>query len=373
MDVPGGGETSAGGGTVTVLRQNAPKHVARPDCTGVPKSILQGLLGAVTELGAEPEQILKEAGSSASLRRLLAEDVATVERNLFLRASRTCHEYLRLYIERTERGSCLTTGQLALLGKCLVGCGDLREALATTAQFFDLLDGRIGGIALTVSGQQARLRVATVVSRASHAALALDLCNIALLHKLFEWLVDAALPLEAAQFVHARPRRPALHLTLLCCPARFGAPETALLFPASCLEMPVIRRPSELNVLLEGFPFSLLAGLSQSTSLAEHIYRAMIDAQVRLRRVPAVDEVARLFGVTGWTLRRRLAEENTSYSDIRKRVQLSIATEFLRRSDLTINQVADLANFSDAGAFRRAFQQWTGRSPSAYREHVLQA
>jgi AraC-like DNA-binding protein len=86
-----------------------------------------------------------------------------------------------------------------------------------------------------------------------------------------------------------------------------------------------------------------------------------------------VDEVARRFGVTSWTLRRRLTDEATSYSMIRKRVQLSMATEFLRRSDLTINEVAELANFSDAGAFRRAFQQWTGHSPSAYREDVLDA
>ena len=373
MDVPGADEAGENCGAVALLRPASHKHVARPDCTGVPKSILQGLLAAMAEVGAQPEEILKRAGSSESLQRLVAEDAATVELGLFVRASRTCHEYLRLYIEGTERGSCLTTDQLALLSKCLVGCADLREALATCSQFFAMLDGRIGQVALAVSGTQARLTVATVVGRPSRAAVAMDLCNIALLHKLFEWLVDAPLPLDGAEFAHPSPRRPELHLTLLSCPARFAAAETALLFPVACLDMPLIRRRAELNALLDGFPFSLLAGGGRRTSLAEHAYRVMIDAQVRLRKVPSVDEVARLFGVTSWTLRRRLAEENTSYSCIRKRVQLSIATEFLRRRDLTINEVADLANFSDAGAFRRAFQQWTGRSPSSYREHVLQA
>ena len=132
-----------------------------------------------------------------------------------------------------------------------------------------------------------------------------------------------------------------------------------------------MRRPADLTQLLRTFPFDLLLRERQHGSLAEHLYVAMIDAHVRHHRIPSVDQVAELFGITSWTLRRRLADEGTAYSAIRKRCQLNLATDFLRRAELTINEIADLANFSDAGAFRRAFQQWTGRSPSAYREQLL--
>ncbi len=372
MDSSAKPEQAESGGIAVATRHAARKHVARPDC-GVPRSVLQGLLSSSAEIGAAPAEILRQAGATPAAHALLARDARLVDVALFVRASCICHEYLRAHIEGPERGSCLTSGQLTLLSKCLIGCSDLGEAIRTTSQFFEMLTGRIGRVALKSQGAEAALCVSTVVSRSSRAAQALDLCNIVLIHKLYEWLTDACIPLKSAEFNYPCPPRPDLHLSLLSCPARFGLPETCLTFPASSLSLPVIRRRAELNALLEGFPFTLIAGDRQHTSLAEHTYRAMIDAHMRLRKVPSVDEVARLFGITGWTLRRRLADEDTSYSAIRKRVQLCLATEFLQRSDLTINEVANLANFSDAGAFRRAFQQWTGRSPSAYREDVLRA
>jgi AraC-like DNA-binding protein len=368
MDFPGKPEASAFSDALAVARPSSHKHVARPDCARVPPLLLQGLLAGIDELGANSQEILRQAGCEPT-----EVSRESIEPGLFLRATRSCHEYLRIYIERTDRGSSLTAAQLVLLSRCLVGCADLRDAIETTAQFFEVLGGRAGRVALTADRAHARLRITTVVGNASPAALSMDLCNIVLLHKLYEWLIDATIPLQAAEFSHPHPRRSVLHLSLLSCPARFGRPHTCLTFAASGLEHPIIRRPSELSSRLADFPFSLLAGERQRTALAEHVYRAMVDGHMRLRKVPSVDEVARRFGVTSWTLRRRLTDEATSYSMIRKRVQLSLATEFLRRSDLTINEVAELANFSDAGAFRRAFQQWTGHSPSAYREDVLDA
>jgi AraC-like DNA-binding protein len=368
MDFPGKPEASAFSDALAAVRPPSRKHVARPDCARMPPTLLQGLLGGIDELGANSQEILRQAGCDpAEVSR------GSIEAGLFIRATRICHEYLRSYIERTERGSSLTPGQLVLLSKCLVGCADLRDAIETTAQFFEILGGRSGRAALSSDRGRAHLRITTVAGSAGPAALPMDLCNIVLLHKLYEWLIDATIPLESAEFGYPHPRRSVLHLSLLSCPARFGRPETCLTFCASTLEHPVIRRPSELSSRLADFPFSLLAGERQRTALAEHVYRAMVDGHMRLRKVPSVDEVARRFGITSWTLRRRLTDEGTGYSTIRKRVQLSLATEFLRRSDLTINEVAELANFSDAGAFRRAFQQWTGHSPSAYREDVLQA
>ena len=162
-------------------------------------------------------------------------------------------------------------------------------------------------------------------------------------------------------------------------PADFGASEaTCLTLHAGCLQTvrSVRRQSGARTVARRDSPTSLIAGgQRQRGPLAEHTYRRDDRcARPPPQRVPECRPgSADLFGITSWTLRRRLADESTSYSTIRKRVQLSIATEFLRRSDLTINEVADMANFGDVGAFRRAFQQWTGRSPSASREDVLHA
>jgi AraC-like DNA-binding protein len=66
------------------------------------------------------------------------------------------------------------------------------------------------------------------------------------------------------------------------------------------------------------------------------------------------------------TLKRKLAEEGTSYSDLTDQVQLGRAVS-LRRSVLTVDEIADRLGYSDAANFTRAFRRWTGKSPRAYR------
>jgi hypothetical protein len=139
MDFPGKPEAAAFSDALGVARPSSHKHVARPDCARVPPTLLQGLLGGIDELGANSHEVLRQAGCDPT-------DVnrGSIEPGIFIRATRLCHEYLRTYIERTDRGASLTAGQLVLLGKCLVSCADLRDAIETTAQFFDALGGRSG-------------------------------------------------------------------------------------------------------------------------------------------------------------------------------------------------------------------------------------
>jgi hypothetical protein len=134
MDFPGKLETSAFSDALSVARPATHKHVARPDCARVPPTLLQGLLGGIEELGASPQEILRQAGCDATeLGR------GPIDPGLFIRATRICHEYLRTYIERNDRGACVTADQLVLLSRCLIGCADLRDAIGTTAQFFEVL------------------------------------------------------------------------------------------------------------------------------------------------------------------------------------------------------------------------------------------
>ena len=284
--------------------------------------------------------------------------------------SRACHTTLRERLAQEDEGS-LNPGQFSILCRCLAGCADLDEALRTTVTFLAMFGGRMGGARVEVGDSQVRLYVRTVQHGRSTASSTLDVYNIAVLHLLYEWLIDQPVPPQRVELPYPHGSEDGLSLSLFSCPVEFGRRATCLIFDRACLKQPVVRRPADLAQLLRTFPFDLLLRERQHSSLAEHLYVAMIDAHVRHRRIPSVEQAAQLFGITSWTLRRRLTDEGTAYSAVRKRCQLNLATDFLRRAELTINEIADLANFSDAGAFRRAFQQWTGRSPSAYREQLL--
>lgn len=77
--------------------------------------------------------------------------------------------------------------------------------------------------------------------------------------------------------------------------------------------------------------------------------------------------VAHELRMTERTLRRRLAQEGTSFSAIADEVKYTVATHYLEGSRASVDEIAELAGFSDAANFRRAFIRWTRMSPAQFR------
>jgi AraC-like DNA-binding protein len=84
------------------------------------------------------------------------------------------------------------------------------------------------------------------------------------------------------------------------------------------------------------------------------------------REIKGPAEVARGLGMSERTLKRKLAEQGTSYSELLDRERHSQAVELLRGA-ASIDDVAERLGYSDAANFTRAFRRWTGRSPRVHR------
>ncbi len=67
------------------------------------------------------------------------------------------------------------------------------------------------------------------------------------------------------------------------------------------------------------------------------------------------------------TVQRRLTDLDTSWRDEVDQVRRARAMDLLRDTELTVQAVAARVGYSDARALRRAFVQWTGRSPGSFR------
>ena len=67
------------------------------------------------------------------------------------------------------------------------------------------------------------------------------------------------------------------------------------------------------------------------------------------------------------TLKRRLAEENTTFSAIRDDVRRQRALLLLDDRRLSIGEVATRLGYTELPNFTRAFRKWTGVTPAAYR------
>jgi AraC-like DNA-binding protein len=67
------------------------------------------------------------------------------------------------------------------------------------------------------------------------------------------------------------------------------------------------------------------------------------------------------------TLHRQLKDEGASLQQLKDAVRRDVAVAQLQRSKRPIKQIAALAGFQNEKSFIRAFKNWTGQTPDAFR------
>lgn len=86
-------------------------------------------------------------------------------------------------------------------------------------------------------------------------------------------------------------------------------------------------------------------------------------------RAHNADGAAALLNISARTLHRQLREEGASLQELKDEVRFERATELLNRTDKQVKQVA-AAGFRNEKSFTRAFREWTGISPAAFRMKI---
>ncbi len=82
---------------------------------------------------------------------------------------------------------------------------------------------------------------------------------------------------------------------------------------------------------------------------------------------PDLSQIAAKLQLPPWTLRRKLAEEGTSYRLILNDTRRDLASAYIRDTELAFGEIAWLLGFSSAEAFQRAFKRWNHSTPGDYR------
>lgn len=86
---------------------------------------------------------------------------------------------------------------------------------------------------------------------------------------------------------------------------------------------------------------------------------------------PDLEMIAGAFGMSSRSLRRHLAECDTSYQKLLNETRRELAMVSLRNGQMSIEQIAENLGFSDVTNFRHAFKKWVGTSPAAYRAALV--
>ncbi len=142
---------------------------------------------------------------------------------------------------------------------------------------------------------------------------------------------------------------------------RFDQPVHRMVFDAAILDRPLITADAtatelarqqcerELEAIAEG-----VAGRTRAL-LATH-------------PTASLDDVARELHLSSRTLKRRLADEHTTFSAIRENLRRQRALLLLDHRGLAIGEIASRLGYTELPNFTRAFRRWTGMTPASYRE-----
>jgi len=246
----------------------------------------------------------------------------------------------------------------------------LRDAILRTSDCFEAIDGRCGLMALRVEGDIAELRFDTLRLHRDAANCLIDLNGIPQMYSQLSWLIGK--PIRVIEFALDYPRAiyNALDLPSLPFPIRLDAGWSGFTFPATFLDFPLIRSAADRGGASAPASLLFIGGEDESDQLpVVHRVRALALQALRdEQRLPSFPKIVAYFGCSAATLRRRLAHEGTSYREIRNSCRREIGLDLLQRSELPIEEIAARLDFCDSDAFRGAFQQWMGETPTRYRQ-----
>lgn len=106
---------------------------------------------------------------------------------------------------------------------------------------------------------------------------------------------------------------------------------------------------------------------SQSGSADSVAVLRMIVLRLLPNGYPKLERVASELRVARRTLQRRLAEAETSYTEVVNQARMEFAEQLLRDRSRSIASIAELTGFANHSGFSRAFHRWRGMTPREFR------
>lgn len=310
---------------------------------------------------------------------LLAELEACGQADGLRQPPRTLAGFTRWYLDVVQRLDAhlaggnnhapMARGEVELMCRCALSAADLREAILICERFARMLHPRAGHIRLEISGARASFRLDSLRGQASTAGSLVDITGLFAFLQLFQWLLGRNLPLQQVRIGPIRRQDVLPFLRLFRAPVLAGGDDYALDFEAAALVLPVVRNPGEFNAFFHSFPCAVFGALAHSLSAQ---VGALLAAALRHGApLPGQAQLALDLGLPLSTFRRRLQQGGSSYRALRETALRNAACAALLQPERRIGDIAASLGFADAGTFRRAFVQWFGQAPGAWREGAL--
>jgi AraC-like DNA-binding protein len=186
-------------------------------------------------------------------------------------------------------------------------------------------------------------------------------------HRFPSWAIDERIPLQEAFFSYPAPGHADTYEEMFACDIRFGEAACGFKFHNSYLKRRITRTAVELEAWLRNSPADLLYMPGREKSIQAQLKASLIALTKDSARYPAFESLCSDLAMSPQVVRRRLADEGTSYQQIKDAIRCETAQKLMANPELSIMDIAVSTGFSEPAAFSRAFKKWTGESPAHYR------
>lgn len=253
-----------------------------------------------------------------------------------------------------------------VFGFTLLSSHDLRSALQLLFEY-PLPLGTGFELSLVQEGSFAWLNVdATFDIEDDLRWLALEF-SLTALQSVMADLLYQPLPLVAVNIGSATEPLAAVYQAYFTCPVTFdGSRPTGLLFDAAWLDRPLPCANPTAHNEMKAHCSVLKSHLHSPRDFLANVKSAICAG---FDSSPSLSNVATSMACSSKTLQRHLRAAGTSFNELLCQARYQRAQELLLRQ-VPVARIAESLGFSEAAAFRRAFQRWSGCTPSQYRSQV---
>lgn len=266
----------------------------------------------------------------------------------------------------------LPWGSYGMLARASLSSPDLGVALKRWCRHHGLLTDDVQ-LELVQSAPGAGAGIAIAIDEQAdlgcHGAPGREFCLVHVLrniHGLACWYIDSRIPLQGARFPFpAPPHADAYRHMFPGGPLEFNAVRAEIRFDARYLALPLRRDEKALRQMLQrALPLTVLQ-YRRDRLLVAQVRQALL---AQPEQGHGAEGIAALLHMSTRTLHRQLKEEGASLQELKDEVRCERAKDLLYRSGKPVKQVAASTGFRNEKSFSRAFRQWTGMSPAAFRE-----
>jgi AraC-like DNA-binding protein len=242
-------------------------------------------------------------------------------------------------------------------------CSTLREAFDCTARYMHLVNEAME-VSIVDYGDQALWR-SRVTDGVPQPRAANDFVLVSAARFSMRCARIDRSPREV-HFMHQAPGDVSVYSAFGGATLRFGMPHNGYVIDKAFLDLPARGANARMHAAFESYARELSerSALGTRSRVRDAIVERLGTGEM------CMEAVAAALAMSVPTLRRRLEDEGTTFTDLVDDVRRDLADRYLRDPQRSISEIATLLGFAHAPAFHKAFRRWKGVTPSEHRARI---